>query len=90
VSDCLVVHLFGRRVGELSIWGELRSPEDWTFRYDETYAERLDAIPLTLSLPLEARTFDGARVRNWFCNLLPEGRLRHALRQRGPVTGKLR
>lgn len=82
--DRLDVELFGRPAGELSIAGELRSPEDWTFQYHRSLLESDRPVALSVSLPLRPEPFTGARVRNWFCNLLPEGAIREA------VTARLR
>lgn len=74
----LNVSLFGSRIGTLAIEGERRSPEDWSFVYGADAVARGGAA-LSVSLPLRAEPFGGAVVRNWFCNLLPEGIVREAI-----------
>lgn len=80
--DRLVVRLFGEPAGKLEIDGPLHSPEDWRFRYYEAYLARAESCPLSTTLPLRPQPFEGAVVRNWFCNLLPEGLVREAIEQR--------
>ncbi|MBS0213459.1 MAG: type II toxin-antitoxin system HipA family toxin [Proteobacteria bacterium] len=74
----LNVSMFGRWIGTLAIEGELRSPEEWSFTYDAEAVARGGAA-LSVSLPLRVEPFGGAVVRNWFCNLLPEGIVREAI-----------
>ena len=69
----LAVTLFGQRIGEVRVAGALPAPEDWTFTYDREYLGQQTPVALSVSLPLRAEAHAGARVRNWFCNLLPEG-----------------
>lgn len=80
--EVLHVRLFDRHVGELGIEGELRSPEDWQFRYVPEYLDAARPVALSVSLPLRAEPFMGAVVRNWFGNLLPEGAVREAIAAR--------
>ena len=81
MSERLGVRLFGRDAGELSIVDDARSPESWRFTYARSYVDAAQP-PLSVSLPLRAQPFDGAVVRNWFCNLLPEGGVRDAIEAR--------
>ncbi|HET7931715.1 MAG TPA: type II toxin-antitoxin system HipA family toxin [Rhodanobacteraceae bacterium] len=80
--ETLHVRLFDRHVGELGIEGEVRSPEDWQFRYAPEYLDAARSVALSVSLPLRAEPFIGAAVRNWFGNLLPEGAVREAIAAR--------
>ena len=80
--SALTVELFDRLVGDVSIAGTLRSPEDWSFRYRPEYLAATAPVPLSASLPLQDAPFEGARVSNWFCNLLPEGAVRDAVASR--------
>lgn len=80
--SALPVSLFGQHTGELALAGPLRSPEDWAFVYAPAYLESPAPIPLSVSLPLRPEPFAGAVVRNWFCNLLPEGGVRLAIEAR--------
>jgi serine/threonine-protein kinase HipA len=82
VTDRADVRLFARRVGELSIAGELRSPAGWRFAYAPDYLADATPVALSVSLPLRAEPFEGGVVRNWFCNLLPEGAVRDAIERR--------
>lgn len=79
MNSTLGVQLFGHPMGRLEIRGPLRSPEDWSFRYDADWLAEPRAMALSLSMPLQSQAFLGARVRNWFCNLLPEGAVRDAI-----------
>lgn len=76
--DRLEVELFGQPAGVLAISGTLRSPEDWTFIYDGRYVEA-GAPALSVTMPPREEPWRGAVVRNWFCNLLPEGAVRQAI-----------
>lgn len=82
MSDCLHVALFDLPVGEVTIAGPLRTPEDWSFAYDPQYLASAAPVSLSVQLPLHAGRFSGAVVRNWFCNLLPEGPVREAIETR--------
>ena len=79
--DRLDVELFGQPAGTLAIAGPLRSPEDWVFTYNPDHLQ-FGAPALSVSLPLRAEPWVGAVVRNWFCNLLPEGSVRQAIVER--------
>lgn len=79
MTDRLEVGLFGRPVGELAIAGPLRSPEDWTLVYRPDYLNAEASVALSVALPLQTSPHCGAAVRNWFCNLLPEGGVREAI-----------
>ncbi|KAB8185244.1 type II toxin-antitoxin system HipA family toxin [Lysobacter maris] len=78
----LEVELFDRPVGELAIAGPLHSPEDWTFGYRADYLGSNTPVALSVSLPTGDTPHAGAVVRNWFCNLLPEGTVREAIATR--------
>lgn len=78
----LIVHLLDRIAGRISRVGDGDAPKDWRFAYDADYLAQADAIPLSISLPLQDEPHQEAVVRNWFCNLLPEGDVREAITQR--------
>lgn len=82
MSDRLDVRLFDQHIGEVAMMGTLRSPEDWRFSYSAEYVNSDRPVPLSVSLPLQTETFNGAVVRNWFCNLLPEGVVRQSIEMR--------
>lgn len=81
MSDSLTVRLHGQRIGELGISGPLRSPEDWQFAYDAE-ASAVSPLGLSLSLPVRPEPCQGAVVRNWFANLLPEGPVKESVAAR--------
>lgn len=81
MNDSLKVTLFDRPIGDLAIAGA-QSPEDWYFTYQSDYLASSTALPLSVVLPLRADSHQGAAVRNWFCNLLPEGGVRDAITAR--------
>ena len=64
------------RVG--TIRREGRGAEE-TFTYADSYLERVDASPISLSLPLSTIEFPARQVRPYFEGLLPEGATRQAL-----------
>lgn len=74
----LIVDLFDRHAGEVAVGAE-RFPENWSFRYNPAYLDQQMPVALSASLPLRAAPYEGAVVRNWFCNLLPEGLVREAV-----------
>jgi len=82
MADQLEVRLHGRLAGVLSIDGESRSPEDWRFRYADDYLGADQRMAVSVSLPVRVEAHEGAVVRNWFCNLLPEGLVREAIEAR--------
>lgn len=81
MSDSLSVCLFDRPVGDLALL-DGRSPEDWYFTYRPDYLGLPTPVALSVSLPLQGKFHQGAAVRNWFCNLLPEGGVRDAIAAR--------
>ncbi len=88
MADQLEVRLHGRVVGALSIDGELRSPEDWRFRYADDYLRTDRPMAVSVSLPTRDEAHEGAVVRNWFCNLLPEGLVREAIETRLKIRAR--
>ena len=66
--DTLDVYISGRRVGELHHLqgGKL------SFSYDEAWLSGRVAIPLSLSMPTIARTYDGKVVEAFLWGLLPD------------------
>ena len=58
-----------RLVGNISII----SSDNAEFSYDEEYLHSRDARPISISLPLEEKSFDAQKTRNFFEGLLPEG-----------------
>lgn len=82
MSDTLDVRLFGRLAGAVTIEGELRSPEGWSYRYAGAYLDSRNPVPLSVMLPLQPEPFLGAVVSNWFGNLLPEGAVRETIERR--------
>lgn len=79
MNNRLEVELFGQPVGEIAVSGPLRSPEDWTFAYLPDYLASAVPVALSVALPLRQEPYVGAPVRNWFCNLLPEGAVRETV-----------
>ena len=73
--------MFNRPIGDLAIAGG-HSPEEWRFTYHPDYLAASTPVPLSFSLPLRENAYQGAVVRNWFCNLLPEGGVRDAITAR--------
>ena len=55
---------------------------DAVFKYDKSYLEDTDAVPISISLPLQKEAFSVARTRSFFEGLLPEGFLRLTVAQR--------
>ncbi|HEY2394926.1 MAG TPA: type II toxin-antitoxin system HipA family toxin [Rudaea sp.] len=79
MTEQLTVDLFGQPIGTLAVPGSSPYPEDWTFSYGSDYLASKVPLPLSVALPLRPEPYVGAVVRNWFCNLLPEGAVREAV-----------
>ena len=60
MNDILVGMLEKKSTGAIFFW------------YDQTWLDNPNAIPVSLSLPLSTRAYTGARVSNYFDNLLPD------------------
>lgn len=78
----LDVHLFDRFTGLLSLVDEDGGPEAWRFTYDAAYVTDPSATALSETIKVRAASYEGAVVRNWFCNLLPEGAVRDGITTR--------
>lgn len=55
------------------------APEEFHFTYADTWLFRKDAVPISISMPLQPEPFSTEISRAWFDGLLPEGRLRDAI-----------
>jgi len=81
-SDRLQVRFEDFVVGQL-----IRDDDGYCFRYAEGWLAQSEAFPVSLQLPLDARTYRRPAER-WFANLLPEGEARqHAARRLGVSEG---
>ncbi len=79
---------------KLSVWMEIKGKAVYVgqitghdsnnacFSYAEDYRSRSDSRPVSLSLPLEERTFSPSRTENYFEGLLPEGFTRKCVARR--------
>lgn len=56
-------------------------PDNAGFRYLESWAGNPEAIPISLSLPLQTESFSPAATRSFFEGLLPEGFTRRSVSQ---------
>lgn len=61
--------------GESKCVGEIAGNDfgEFCFSYAEEYLSDSESRPISISLPLEERTFNAVRTRNFFEGLLPEG-----------------
>ena len=57
------------------------APSDARFQYDENYLQNPDAVPVSISLPLQAEPFSARQTKNYFEGLLPEGYTRRTVAQ---------
>ncbi len=71
----LIIYYRGVIIGRL--W--LNERRRFTFQYDKGWLTRKDAIPLSLSLPLQKEPFPDDLSRPFFGNLLPEADVRRAV-----------
>lgn len=77
--ESLTVALNGLEVGTLN----RRSSGSLTFQYLNSWLERAGARAVSLSLPLNEKRYEGAKVYNFFDNLLPDSdQLRNRIQSR--------
>jgi serine/threonine-protein kinase HipA len=61
----------------------IKKPGAYRFTYDSTYLNKAGALPISLSLPIQAEAFESKELFSFFDGLLPEGWLQeitfHAL-----------
>lgn len=57
------------------------SGEDARFRYDESYLQDSDTVPISISLPKQQEPFSVVQTKNYFEGLLPEGFTRRTVAQ---------
>ena len=69
----------GRMVPVGSISGE--SYRTATFSYIEEYLDDRNAVPVSISLPLQRESFSAEQTRRFFEGLLPEGFTRRSVAQ---------
>lgn len=65
----LVVQFNGAVVGRLTY----RGPADYVLKYDDSWLDRDDAVPVSLSMPLAPESHSGTVVERFLDNLLPDG-----------------
>ncbi|WP_305045351.1 type II toxin-antitoxin system HipA family toxin [Geoalkalibacter sp.] len=66
-----------------SLAGKLRlSDQGMVFQYETAYLATAQALPLSLSLPLQTEPCDAQSSRHFFANLLPEGAVREVVARR--------
>ena len=51
----------------------IENDEGYTFRYDDEYLRLLDAMPVSLTLPLQSDAFESRTLFSFFNGLIPEG-----------------
>ena len=87
-DEMLSIYLNSAFVGQLWLDEERR----FVFQYNGTWLSDPDAIPLSLSLPLQAEAFDSpvgkSKARAFFSNLLPEAELRSNIAKRLGLSEK--
>ncbi|WP_076463244.1 type II toxin-antitoxin system HipA family toxin [Actinomyces mediterranea] len=67
MSRCLHGYLAGTPIGTF-----IEDRRQISFTYDDAYCASHLSTPLSLSMPMQQRSFKGAVVANWLENLLPE------------------
>jgi len=75
MSMSLQVYLLETHVGIL----RLDQKRKFEFQYHKTWLENEKAVPLSLSLPLQAQAFEDELARSFFSNLLPESEVRKTI-----------
>lgn len=84
MSGILAAYLNTQKVGRL--W--LGKGRDFNFQYDTDWLASESAIPLSLSLPLQAAPFGPDRTHPFFSNLLPESELRRLVARKLGLSEK--
>jgi len=80
----LQVYLLDAHVGVL----RLSQKRKYVFQYSEAWLDNENAVPLSLSLPLQAQALEDEVARPFFANLLPESEVRKTIaRQLGVSEG---
>jgi serine/threonine-protein kinase HipA len=79
----LDVWLFGERIGRLD-----QTAGRLSFTYDAGWLGRRDAVPLSVSLPLQPDAFDDRAARPFFAGLLPEQDRRDQIARVIGVSGR--
>jgi len=51
----------------------IKKPGGYVFTYDRAYLEKAEALPISLSLPLQTEPFESKELFPFFDGLLPEG-----------------
>jgi len=51
----------------------IKKPGAYVFTYDSAYLKKTEALPISLSLPLQAESFESKELFPFFDGLLPEG-----------------
>lgn len=69
------LHISIEKNGEQTKVGTIQGDgiSDAVFRYDRAWLDREDAIPVSLSLPLQEEAFSSKKTKTFFEGLLPEG-----------------
>lgn len=80
----LDVYLQEQKIGRL--W--LDEKRRFVFQYDAEWIGQRAAVPLSLSLPLQAEAYPDDLARPFFSNLLPEGDIRRAIAQHLRISEK--
>lgn len=57
----------------LSAGLQIDAKQNIEFTYDPRWLATNGSFPLSMTLPLESRTYEGAALLTWLANLLPEG-----------------
>ena len=63
-----IIRLSGQRVGVL-----VETERGSRFSYDAEWLARVDALPISVTMPLRAEPYESAGLHPYFENLLPEG-----------------
>jgi serine/threonine-protein kinase HipA len=79
----LKVWLFDQPVGRLFL-----SKGRLHFAYLPEWLAQPQAIPISMSLPLQSDSFDDQQARPFFAGLLPEGRLRSVIARQLQISSQ--
>jgi len=73
-KQTLFVYLSNHKVGQIDL-----SNKQFIFQYAHEWLIQPNAIPLSLTLPLQSEAFESKKSQAFFRNLLPEGNVRQAV-----------
>jgi len=68
--------------------GQIRETDNgYEFEYDSNYIEKADALPVSLTLPLQVEKYESKYLFSFFDGLIPEGWLLNVVEKNWKIDG---